>query len=1121
MNSALDMSFSSPLRQEPNVKRTDSKLQLHKRASGLFSFRRKNKPLEFVLPNGNTIILESCPGNWSVREVKDAVWKELQKSKKLDEPDMADFNSQDDFTLKYHMDGNVYELFDELQLLQTLKIYRSWFLGDVITTSGAVGQVFVSRKHKPGDREKHFDLRIGYIMGRDLRELSFADDSELDWTRRVLTSVCQEALKQRDPKLYAMEPDILSIAPPSHVLKKCTDGTLEIEFFVGVGTETGIVMEFDVGTKASNIVGEAFQYFSKTGQASGSIHEYTLKVCGYEEYVWGDHSILKFRHIQKCLINESPIQLTLVKTVDPSSDRLPDILQMDLVDDNSYLGGTHEQLTAENKKKEDVFLMSMWDIEKEFRLKLEWVDHLEVPTVKKKSGELLEVGNVFIEATITNGGAFLTPILSCSEYKFASVVRFTQWLKTQLKVKNIPKAARLCIVVKAHVRNRNYPLPIYWVNLQLLDHRGVLKTGRIKLFLWPTSDLKSLLKDDVGFPGFGLQLSGSVAQNPNAHAPSLYMELDKYCHHVACPHSATSESLEGQSPSIPSHHYKGPPAGSPMEEMLLKIIRSDALIKLDDTERDLVEAYRHYLSKNYPEALPKYLLSVKWWDVHCVLEARHLVGNWVGPMSLEVALQLLDYQIADEDVRQLGVKRLEVLQNDELELYLLQLVQVLKFEPYYDNSLTRFLLKRALLSKRLGFRFFWYLAAELEAPEYRHRFAALLEAYLRYCGSNVLDELYKQRHAVNTLRSITKSLKEFLNMKGTQREQGVDFLHEKLSAAIANRDFPPTFLLPYNSSLRVGYPIATSCKFMTSNKKPLWLEFKNVDSFGKSDEPVRIIFKVGDDLHQDMLSLQMLNVMERLWHEKGFNFHLLPYACLATGMKEGLIEVVPKAETIARIQMKADEVKSALERNLKLSTLKTDTISEWLKGSPGWRSMLTEDMIVDKFVLSCAGYCIATYVLGIADRHSDNIMLTTDGNLFHIDFGHFLGNVKYFRWLKHIEIKRERLPFVLTPDFVHVMGGQNGEAFLRFRKKCGEAYAVLRERLNLFINLFHMMIPSGMKELSGAKDITYLQKALCSDCNEQKAEEHIQAQINCCLQDGWTTMIDWWFHRARQPKSSS
>ena len=44
---------------------------------------------------------------------------------------------------------------------------------------------------------------------------------------------------------------------------------------------------------------------------------------------------------------------------------------------------------------------------------------------------------------------------------------------------------------------------------------------------------------------------------------------------------------------------------------------------------------------------------------------------------VKVALQLLDYQIADEDVRRLGVKRLEELPNDELELYLLQLVQVM------------------------------------------------------------------------------------------------------------------------------------------------------------------------------------------------------------------------------------------------------------------------------------------------------------------------------------------------------------------------------------------------------------------------------------------------------------
>ena len=47
--------------------------------------------------------------------------------------------------------------------------------------------------------------------------------------------------------------------------------------------------------------------------------------------------------------------------------------------------------------------------------------------------------------------------------------------------------------------------------------------------------------------------------------------------------------------------------------------------------------------------------------------------------------------------------------DDRLLLYLLQLVQVLKFEPYLDCSLGRFLLKRALMSKTIGHYLFWHL----------------------------------------------------------------------------------------------------------------------------------------------------------------------------------------------------------------------------------------------------------------------------------------------------------------------------------------------------------------------------------------------------------------------------
>ena len=74
---------------------------------------------------------------------------------------------------------------------------------------------------------------------------------------------------------------------------------------------------------------------------------------------------------------------------------------------------------------------------------------------------------------------------------------------------------------------------------------------------------------------------------------------------------------------------------------------------------------------------------------------------------------------------------------------------------------------------------------------------------------------------------------------------------------------------------------------------------------------------------------------------------------------------------------------------------------------------------LDNFARSLAGYCVATYVLGIGDRHNDNIMLTKDGRYFHIDFGHFLGNYK-----KKFGFKRESAPFVLTPAMETVLGGR-------------------------------------------------------------------------------------------------
>ena len=113
-----------------------------------------------------------------------------------------------------------------------------------------------------------------------------------------------------------------------------------------------------------------------------------------------------------------------------------------------------------------------------------------------------------------------------------------------------------------------------------------------------------------------------------------------------------------------------------------------------------------------------------------------------------------------------------------------------------------------------------------------------------------------------------------------------------------------------------------------------------------------------------MLTLQMLRIMDRIWKSSGFDFRLNTYSCISMDKRLGMIEVVLDSETIANIQKEKGMFSAT-------SAFKKGSLLAWLKDyNP------TEDLLYkarNEFTLSCAGYCVATYVLGVADRHSDNI----------------------------------------------------------------------------------------------------------------------------------------------------
>ena len=254
--------------------------------------------------------------------------------------------------------------------------------------------------------------------------------------------------------------------------------------------------------------------------------------------------------------------------------------------------------------------------------------------------------------------------------------------------------------------------------------------------------------------------------------------------------------------------------------------------------------------------------------------------------------------------------------------------------------------------------------------------------------------------------------------------------------------------------------------------------------------------KHGDDLRQDMLTLQMLKIMNNLWLHDGLDLHMIPYGCLATGFEEGIIEVVQQANTVCNIQKEAGVALSAFKENVLL---------DWLQKKNHRPDDLEKAR--ENFMYSCAGYCVATYILGIGDRHNDNIMVTETGNLFHIDFGHFLGNRK-----KKLGVDREPVPFILTPDFVYILGGKSGRLFARFLEIATKAYQILRKHAALFITLFSMMKCTGIPELTSVKDLAYLQGVLLVGGTEEEAKTHFRNKVNESIENSLMVQMNWQIH---------
>ena len=509
---------------------------------------------------------------------------------------------------------------------------------------------------------------------------------------------------------------------------------------------------------------------------------------------------------------------------------------------------------------------------------------------------------------------------------------------------------------------------------------------------------------------------------------------------------------------------------------LEKALMTDPLEVLSESQKTLLFLCRdHY--KTIPSGLPLFLRSVDWTRPLQVTEALKLLENW-SRIDAEDALALLNAEYADENLRLFACRKISQISDEDFVLYMPQLTQALSFEICHYSSLGELLIERALKSPHyVGHSLFWALRSQLYIKATAERFSLILEQFLMLCGgyrSQLMNEL-------KFIGMISDLSTEVARKSGFQERE--TYLKAMLLESVTM--IPDISTLPIDSSMEVSEPCIDQSKVMNSKKMPLWMTMKNSDF---DSDNVEFIFKVGDDLRQDILTLQMIRVMDTIWLENGLDLRMNPYRVVVTGDQSGIIEVVSNSDTTADIQLKYGGP---------LGALKKTTLLDYLIDHNPSKDQF--EKASDNFKRSCAGYCVASYILGIADRHNGNIMMTKTGHLFHIDFGHFLGNFKV-----KFGIQRERSNFVLTVEMVHAMGGiesdgKESPGFIKFKDYCSTAYNLTRIHGKRLINLFMLMTSAGMPELQNKKEIEYIREMLSLKLTETEAIQKFNLEIKKSL----------------------
>ena len=347
---------------------------------------------------------------------------------------------------------------------------------------------------------------------------------------------------------------------------------------------------------------------------------------------------------------------------------------------------------------------------------------------------------------------------------------------------------------------------------------------------------------------------------------------------------------------------------------------------------------------------------------------------------------------------------LKSLKIQDISIFIPLLLSYIKYDTIYDYSVTN------------------YIIAELSKNEMKINI--YIEIFLQlfiYIKKNKYD-IYKyslqyiKDHIQENEKELYKTITESIQVIHMLNKINIETIHSnisKINEFISNSN---AIYIPLKYQKPIKY-ISNNITIKNSQTRPIVLKLIFFDNNEQN-----ILLKK-EDVRKDYIISKSIKLIKHLLYENNIENNLLIYDILPINDKIGLIEIVNNAYTLYDI----NQQQNITLQNFILSKNKDKTIYE----------------IKDIFIKSLSIYCIITYILGIGDRHLDNIMIKDDGILFHIDFSFCLGY--------------DPKPFApsirITKEMIDMIGGVKSPDYEKFIKLSNLYYNTIRKYTNL-ISLF-------------------------------------------------------------------